>query len=89
MLNPGTLWEDGGIQKVLSNRTIEGIAHKYGKTPAQIVLRWHIQAGYIDIPGSENPLHINENNDIYDFWISEVEMAHIAELNKNERFENW
>jgi diketogulonate reductase-like aldo/keto reductase len=79
----------GNTRKVLSNKTIEEIAHKYGKTPAQIVLRWHIQAGYIVIPGSENSLHINENNDIYDFRLSEGEMAHIAELNKNERFENW
>jgi diketogulonate reductase-like aldo/keto reductase len=73
----------------LSNKIIEEIAHKYGKTPAQIVLRWHIQAGYIVIPGSENPLHIRENNDIYDLQLSEEEMARIAELNKNERFENW
>lgn len=62
------------------------LAEKYGKTPAQIILRWHTQMGFIAIPGSKNPDHIKENIDLFDFEMTAEEMAEIAAINKNERF---
>lgn len=79
----------GNTQEILGNSTILKIAQAHGKTAAQIVLRWHIQAGYITIPGSKNPEHIAENIAIFDFFLSEEEMKAIAGLNKSRRFENW
>lgn len=59
---------------------------KYGKTNAQIILRWHIQDGNIVIPGSKNPAHIQDNFDLFDFSLTEEEMAKIAALDKNTRY---
>ena len=75
--------------KVLKNSVVEEIANTHGKTPAQIILRWQIQAGYIVIPGSKNPAHIEENFNIFDFELSADDMKKIAALNQNHRFENW
>ena len=50
------------------------LAKVHGKTAAQVILRWHLQDGYIAIPGSANPDHIAENYDIFDFELSEDEM---------------
>ena len=79
----------GNTQKILGNSTILELSKKYQKTPAQIVIRWHLQAGYIVIPGSKNPAHITENFNVFDFEISAEDMKKIAALNKNRRFENW
>ena len=79
----------GNTEKILENKTIVEIAKHHGKTSAQIVLRWQIQAGYIVIPGSSNPAHIMENADIFDFELTDEEMQKIANLNRKERFENW
>ena len=62
------------------------LAKKYGKTNAQIILRWHVQAGNVVIPGSKNPDHIKANLDLFDFTLTEKEMAAIAELNKDKRY---
>lgn len=62
------------------------LASKYGKTNAQIVLRWHIQSGNIIIPGSKNPEHIKDNANIFDFVLTEEEMESISKINKNQRF---
>ncbi len=59
------------------------LAEKYKKTNAQIILRWHIQVGNIIIPGSKNPVHIKENFDIFDFKLTDEEMAEILRLNKD------
>ena len=59
---------------------------KYGKSNAQIILRWHIQAGNIVIPGSKNPDHIRANFELFDFALSDEEMSEIAALNKNKRY---
>ena len=59
---------------------------KAGKSPAQIILRWHIQMGFAVIPGSKNVDHIKDNLDILDFTLSEEEMAEIAKLNKGKRY---
>ena len=62
------------------------LAKKYGKTNAQIILRWHIQSGNVVIPGSKNPDHIRDNFDIVDFVLSDEDMAEIAKVNKNKRY---
>ncbi len=61
-------------------------AQKYGKSNAQIILRWHIQSGNIVIPGSKNPAHIKDNFALFDFALTEEEMAEIAALDKNTRY---
>ncbi|MEE0205482.1 MAG: aldo/keto reductase [Peptococcaceae bacterium] len=58
---------------------------KYGKSSAQIILRWHIQDGNIVIPGSKNPDHIKDNFDIFDFALTDVEMEQIAAMDKQKR----
>ena len=68
---------------------IEELADKYGKSSAQIILRWQIQAGFIAIPGSADPDHIAENYDIFDFELTENEMQRIRGLDRHERYENW
>ena len=79
----------GNTEKILGNPTIIEIAKRHMKTPAQIVIRWHLQAGYIVIPGSKNPAHITENFNVFDFEIAADDMNKIFSLNKNRRFENW
>lgn len=72
----GKRFED---QKLLS------LAEKYGKTPAQIILRWAIQLGVSTIPKSSNPDRLKENFDIWDFQISDADMQHIKGFNENFR----
>ncbi len=62
------------------------LGKKYGKTNQQIILRWHIQIGNIVIPGSKNPEHIKSNFDLFDFALTDEEMARIAQINKNVRY---
>ena len=64
------------------------IAKAHGKSPAQIILRWHIQEGLSAIPGATNPDYIDENIEIFDFELTDSEMATIRSLNKEERFFN-
>ena len=79
----------GNTQKIFGNDVIKQLAQKYSKTPAQIILRWQIQDGYIAIPGSSNPKHIDENFDVFDFQLTADDMNLIRGLNRNRRFENW
>lgn len=79
----------GHVQEILSNPAIVKIAKSHEKSPAQIVLRWQIQSGFIAIPGSKNREHILENIDIFDFQLTPDEMKSMANLNQNRRFENW
>ena len=62
------------------------LGKKYGKTPAQVILRWHTQMGFVVIPGSSNVDHIKDNLDILDFTLTEEEMEEIAKLDKGERY---
>ncbi len=62
------------------------LAEKYGKSNAQIILRWHIQAGNVVIPGSKNPEHIRANFDLFDFELTAEEMQEIQKLNKDKRY---
>ena len=62
------------------------LAAKYGKSNVQIILRWHIQAGNVVIPGSKNPAHIHDNFDVFDFALTDAEMQEISALNKDKRY---
>ena len=76
----------GNTQKLLGEQIIRAIADKYGKTPAQIVLRWHIDMKFIVIPGSKNKSHIQDNSAIWDFKLNAEDMKEIASLNTESRF---
>lgn len=77
-----------GNDSVLTEEVIKELANKYGKSPAQIILRWHNQKGVIVIPGSKNPEHIKDNLNIFDFELSDDDMKKIDELDKNTPFYN-
>ena len=79
----------GHTSESFNNEIILKLANKYQKTSAQIILRWQIQAGYIVIPGSQNPDHIKENYNIFDFELTTEDMNDIYNINKNKRYENW
>ncbi len=75
-----------GDKSLMSEPVFEALGKKYGKTPAQIILRWHTQMGFVVIPGSKNVAHIKDNLDILDFKLTENEMAEIAKLDKGMRY---
>jgi 2,5-diketo-D-gluconate reductase A len=70
---------------LLSDPAITSLAEKYGKTPAQVVIRWHLQLGNVVIPKSVTPARIKENIDVFDFELAEDDVASITELNRDER----
>ncbi|MBT9783099.1 aldo/keto reductase [Coprococcus comes] len=75
-----------GDAALLNDETIVELGKKYQKSTAQIILRWHIQAGNIVIPGSKKPEHIKANFDLFDFALTEDEMKKISGLDKNVRY---
>ena len=79
----------GHTSEHFGNEVITELAEKYGKSSAQIILRWQLQAGFIAIPGSSDPDHIAENYNIFDFELTENEMRRIRDLDRHERYENW
>lgn len=81
-----TAWSPIGKGRLLDDATLIKLAEKYGKTPAQIVLRWHYQNDTITIPKSVTPSRIEENMQIFDFELSSEDMLHVKAVNKNERF---
>jgi 2,5-diketo-D-gluconate reductase A len=70
---------------LLRDERLVGLAEKYGKTPAQIVLRWHIELGNIVFPKSVTPARIRENIDVFDIELAPADMATIGELDTGER----
>ena len=72
-------------QDLLNNDIVTSLANKYNKSPAQVILKWHIQMGFIVIPGSKNIEHIKDNINIYDFNLTDKDMALISKLNNNQR----
>ena len=76
----------GNTQTLFNDGTISSIAEAHGKTSAQVILRWHLQAGNIAIPGSSNEAHIQENFEIFDFELSEDEMQRMTDIDKDQRF---
>lgn len=77
-----------GDAGLLSEPVFVELAEKYGKTPAQIILRWHIQQGNIVFPKTTNPEHMKQNIDIFDFALTDDEMARIDGLDSGKRFFN-
>lgn len=75
-----------GDAALLQEPVFAKLGEKYKKSPAQIILRWHIQDGNIVIPGSKNPDHIRDNFDLFDFALTEEEMADIRALDQNKRY---
>lgn len=77
-----------GDKALLEEGVFTKLAEKYGKTNAQVILRWHVQSGIVVIPGSKNPDHIRANGAIFDFSLTDEEMAEIAALNQDKRYYN-
>ncbi len=75
-----------GDKSLINEPVFDELGRKYGKTPAQIILRWHTQMGFVVIPGSKNVNHIRDNLDILDFKLTDEEMAKIAKLDRGERY---
>ena len=77
-----------GDKNLINEPVFAKLAGKYGKTNAQIILRWHVQSGNVVFPGSRNPEHIRDNFDIFDFALTGEEMAEIAKVDKDVRYYN-
>lgn len=75
-----------GDKALINEPLFTELAQKYGKSNAQIILRWHIQDGNIVIPGSKNAEHIRDNFDLFDFRLTEEEMAQIAAMDQQKRY---
>ncbi|UJL47237.1 aldo/keto reductase [Virgibacillus sp. NKC19-16] len=71
--------------KVMQNDVIQEIADKHSKTPAQVILRWHLQSDVVVIPKTVTPSRMKENYNIFDFELSEADMDQIVSLDRNER----
>lgn len=78
--------QSGG--KLLRNPVIAEIAKAHKKSPAQIIIRWHIQEGFVVIPGASHSDYIKQNIDVFDFSLSDEEMQKIHSLDKEKRFFN-
>jgi diketogulonate reductase-like aldo/keto reductase len=79
----------GNTQTLFNDPTISAIAESHGKSSAQIIIRWHLQAGNICIPGSSNEQHIIEDYAVWDFELTENEMARMTALEKDKRFADY
>jgi 2,5-diketo-D-gluconate reductase A len=78
-------WSPLGQGSLLENPTVTALAEAHGKTPAQVLIRWHIQLGNIVIPKSVNPERIVSNFDVFDFELSEQDISSIASLEDGTR----
>lgn len=79
----------GYTQELFNDPTISAIAKAHGKSSAQIIIRWHLQAGNIAIPGSSNEKHIIEDASVWDFSLTDDEMKQMAAINKDRRNANY
>lgn len=75
-----------GDKSLINEPLFAELGQKYGKSSAQVILRWHTQMGFVVIPGSKNVDHIKDNLDILDFTLTKEEMSEIAKLDKNQRY---
>lgn len=75
-----------GDKSLLQEPLFSELGKKYGKSNAQIILRWHIQAGNIVIPGSKSPAHIQDNFDLFDFSLNQDEMEQISAMDQKKRY---
>ncbi|MFV9633521.1 aldo/keto reductase [Mycobacterium neumannii] len=78
-------WSPLGQGSLLSNDTVVSVAEAHGKTPAQVLIRWHMQLGNIVIPKSVTPERIVSNFDVFDFELSEQDMASVSTLGDGTR----
>ena len=78
-------WSPLGQGSLLEHPTLVGLAEAHGKTPAQVLIRWHIQIGNIVIPKSVNPERIVRNFDVFDFELSQQDLESIASLEDGTR----
>ncbi|WP_069169649.1 aldo/keto reductase [Streptomyces griseus] len=78
-------WSPLGQGKGLGGPTVGAIAHKHGRTPAQVVLRWHLQTGHVAIPKSVTPSRIVENLDVFGFELDADDLAAFAALDEGKR----
>ena len=77
-----------GDKNLINEPVFTKLAEKYGKSNAQIILRWHVQSGNVIFPGSKNPAHIRDNFNIFDFALTDEEMAEIVAVDKDVRYYN-
>jgi 2,5-diketo-D-gluconate reductase A len=78
-------WSPLAQGELLDDETIVAIAERHGKTPAQAILRWHLQLGNVVFPKSVTPERIRENIELFDFELSDAEMAEFERLDRGER----
>jgi diketogulonate reductase-like aldo/keto reductase len=78
-------WSPLAQGAVLDDATITDIADAHGKTPGQVVIRWHLQKGYVVFPKSATPERIKQNIDVFDFELSDDQMSAVESLDKGER----
>lgn len=77
-----------GDKKLIEENIFKELGKKYNKSSVQIILRWHLQMGFIVIPGSKDIEHIKDNLDILNFELTKDEMNEISKINKNVRYYN-
>ena len=75
-----------GVGRLLDNATVTSVAEAHGKTPAQVLIRWSIQLGNVVIPRSSSPERITSNLDVFDFELTDDEMATLNGLDDGTRF---
>ncbi|HET7140287.1 MAG TPA: aldo/keto reductase [Arthrobacter sp.] len=78
-------WSPLGRGQVLADPVVMALAAEHGRTPAQVVLRWHVQLGNIAIPKASSEARIRENLDLFGFELSDRDMAAVAELDRGQR----
>jgi 2,5-diketo-D-gluconate reductase A len=78
-------WSPLAQGELLDDETIVSIADRHGRTPAQVVLRWHLQLGNVVFPKSVTPARIRENVELFDFELSDAEIAEFERLDRGER----
>jgi diketogulonate reductase-like aldo/keto reductase len=77
-------WRPLGAGAALTGELMQSLSEKYGKTPAQICLRWALQHGLVPLVKSANPIRMRENLEVYDFCLSDEDMAKIDALPRDE-----
>ena len=75
-------WSPLGRGSLLDDPVIAGVAKKHGKTPAQAIIRWHLERGFVVIPKSVTPSRIRQNIDVFDFRLDEDDLKAMAALDK-------
>lgn len=79
-----TSWSPLGRGSLLDDPVLVDVAARHGKSPAQIVIRWHVQSGLVVIPKSANQARLAENIDVFDFALDDADMARIAILDRSD-----